>query len=70
VTVKASTTDLVFVVVDHRQNASPIVEIGTCEKVATAQDFIEVVFDETADYVQYNRLLIEEAKRLSDLLSQ
>jgi hypothetical protein len=70
VTVQAATADLTFVVVDHRQNSLRQVDVGTCDKVASTQDFAEAVFDEIAAYIQYNRELIEKAHRLSDLLSQ
>lgn len=68
--VTVSTNDVNFFVVDHRQNAARRVDFGMCDKVATHQDFREAVLDEVADYVQFNKMLIEEAKRLSELLSQ
>jgi hypothetical protein len=59
-----------FIVVDHRHDPARRVDFGTCSKVATHQDFREAVLDEIADYIQFNKALIIEAKKLSDLLSQ
>jgi len=66
VAVIASTEDVEFYVVDHREKASRKIKLGECHRTATRKDFGEAVMDESAPYLNSDAVIVSLMEKLSD----